>query len=285
MNSSIDSLNSAAKTITDIQTTVKNANDQVKSVDGIRNLVVLVILIIPCTSFLFMLCGGIARAGCPFTAYYWIGYIISFIVFLLFTIHLPIAVVLSDACFYVGTVDSNFTKVSSLGDSAKIVDACIYNKSLVSTYNLDDKLNFSSQVKFPDFPNFAANLSIAPLNTFVIELRAVNYTTFGYSMSNLNTAITNTNTYCSPTTAFTRATITSCNQVASNSNYLTNSTCKNICDGAIAMYNAEASMNTTITNFHNSANDLDTAATSFKNDVNGYALLSCALWLCVFDSL
>jgi hypothetical protein len=250
-----------------MKSTVSSANDQVKSVDSIRNLVVLIILIIPCTSVLFMLCGGIARAGCPFTAYYWIGYIISFIIFLLFAIHLPIAVVLSDACYYVGTVDTNLTKVSGLGDGAKIADACLYNRSLVTAYNLDDKLNFSSQVQFPNFPNFAQNLSIAPLNLFVAELRAVNLSTFGYSTSNLDNLITLTNNACS--SSYTRATITTCPTTGGTTN------CNKACDDAIKGYNGEVTLNNTILNFHRNATALENAANNFQFQVNGtyYSLL------------
>jgi hypothetical protein len=62
-------LGDAATKIGDFKTSFDSANDAMKTYDGYRNLAVLVILILPCLSFVSIVFGGLFKAGCPFTLY------------------------------------------------------------------------------------------------------------------------------------------------------------------------------------------------------------------------
>jgi hypothetical protein len=72
--------------------------------DQYRNIVVLVVLALPCTALVALASGAICKYGVPFTAYYWVGYFASFFVFLLFALHLPLAMVVQDTCAYMTQV-------------------------------------------------------------------------------------------------------------------------------------------------------------------------------------
>ncbi len=126
IDSGLDTLRTTSQKVIDPYTNLKGSyKQQASDGDYMRNIGLLVIFILPATSILAVLVGGIFKSGCPFTTYYWIGYVGSFLVFLMFAIHLPVAVVLSDGCTYVSRFDANFSSVGMLSSGSPApVRAC-----------------------------------------------------------------------------------------------------------------------------------------------------------------
>jgi hypothetical protein len=115
----LTTLTDTAKKVVDPYNNLKGTyKQQAADGDNYRNLAMLIIFILPVLSLLAILIGGITKSGCPFTAYYWLGYLASFLIFLMFAIHLPFAVVLADGCAYVSTVDANFSSISQLSSGS-----------------------------------------------------------------------------------------------------------------------------------------------------------------------
>ncbi|EGZ11300.1 hypothetical protein PHYSODRAFT_318079 [Phytophthora sojae] len=80
---------------------------------------------------------------------YFLGFIALFLTFIISAIVLAIGVVLGDACEITMIFSSNWTV--PLGDSAKAVDACFQNESLLDVFNLSSKLDFArGGIEFPD---------------------------------------------------------------------------------------------------------------------------------------
>jgi hypothetical protein len=119
IDSGLDTLRTTSQKVVDPYTNLKGSyKQQASDGDNMRNIGLLVIFILPATSILAVLVGGAFKSGCPFTTYYWIGYVGSFLVFLMFAVHLPVAVVLSDGCTYVSRFDANFSSVGMLSSGS-----------------------------------------------------------------------------------------------------------------------------------------------------------------------
>ena len=181
--------------------------------DDIRNIVVLVLLVLPSTALLAVFFGGWCKWGGPFTVAYSFGYFASFLVFLVFAVHLPLSMVMSDSCNYMTSVDSNLAGVGALGEAGKLLGACLSNASLVTTYGLEEKLNFTSRIKLPTIPNLATQFTFSGVTTLTSAMRALNLTSFGYDATTLTTKLADLNacatcTCVKPT--FTRATAKNC---------------------------------------------------------------------------
>jgi hypothetical protein len=160
--------------------------------DNYRNIVMLVIFIIPVTSLLFMFCGCCMNScknewsGCPFTLYYWVGYLGSFLVFLMLAIHLPLAVVFSDTCTYLNSIDSNFASVSMLssGSAGAVLDSCMQNTSLTGVYNLSTQLNAITNLQFGSV-SVASSFSFSSIDTFTATVKTLQRGNFSTGYTNL----------------------------------------------------------------------------------------------------
>ncbi|EEY65323.1 cleavage induced hypothetical protein [Phytophthora infestans T30-4] len=80
---------------------------------------------------------------------YFLGFIVLILVFIISAVALAIGVVLGDACEVTQIFAGNWTV--PLGESAKAVDACFNNDSLLDVFNLSDKLDFArGGIDFPE---------------------------------------------------------------------------------------------------------------------------------------
>jgi hypothetical protein len=184
--------------------------------DSFRNTAVFVLLALPCLALLAAFAGAALVSPVPFTAYYWVGYIASFFVFLLFAVHLPLAVVVQDTCAYMASVDADFGKVDALGDGGTFLNASIYNRSLIDAFNLSAQLDFVNQINF-DVPDVRANFTFAPITNFTSAVLALSLQTFGFDaqlLTNALVALNATSSLCSPPGAYTRANVQSCASAA-----------------------------------------------------------------------
>ncbi len=107
VNSSANLIANARKTVSDLQSSVKSGTDSVDAGDASRNLAVLLLLLLPLFSVVAVVLGGLLRMGFIFSINYLLGYLICMLMFLLFMVHLPIAVVLADVCYYVNQYDAD----------------------------------------------------------------------------------------------------------------------------------------------------------------------------------
>jgi len=147
INSSKTMITDASKSIVDYKSTVKSGTDAVNDGDKMRNLGVLILLLLPCVSVVVIIIGGLCKLGFLFTLNYLILYLACMLMFLLFTIHLPIAVVLADVCGYSAPYMANLSKIVP-GQAGKIVAACLDGTSLIDVYDMRSQLNFTSAIKF-----------------------------------------------------------------------------------------------------------------------------------------
>jgi hypothetical protein len=175
---------------------VKNTyKSQAQDYDKYRNLAILVILVLPVTALLFMFCGCLCKgnrewAGCPFTCYYWVGYLASFIIFLMFSFHMLFAVIMSDGCAYVSTLDSNFAGVSSLQSNnvGAVLDSCMQNTSLTGVYNLSSSLGAISGITFPP-TNVANAFNFPAITEFVKNTTDYKASDFGFAALDDDTSV------------------------------------------------------------------------------------------------
>ncbi|KAE8878326.1 hypothetical protein PF005_g7433 [Phytophthora fragariae] len=107
---------------------------------------------------------------------YFLGFIALFLTFIISSIVLAIGVVLGDACEVTMIFSANWTV--PLGDSAKAVDACFQNESLLDVFNLSSKLNFArGGIEFPDL-DMTSMFDFSDLDTLSDNANSINANSF-----------------------------------------------------------------------------------------------------------
>ncbi|KAG2523569.1 hypothetical protein JM18_004477 [Phytophthora kernoviae] len=208
-----------------VNTQVGTANDLIKMVDDVNGDVgdydtkfegyrdqlgyavmglfalALVVVVVGFVGILFGLTPLKALANIMHFAYFF-GFIALFLTFIISAIVLAVGVVLGDVCEVTTIFSANWTV--PLGDSAKVVDACFNNESLIDTFNLSSKLEFArGGVQFPDI-DITSMLDFSELDTFSSTILATDESTFTFDDSKYDDAFTALNKYAAQTS-------TSCN--------------------------------------------------------------------------
>jgi hypothetical protein len=111
INTSRAQLNDAQGKVAEYKSQVTSSTETVNNGDNMRNLGVLVLLLLPCISVVVIIIGGACKWGHLFTLNYLILYLTCMLMFLLFAIHLPVALVFADGCNY---LDANLANVSNV---------------------------------------------------------------------------------------------------------------------------------------------------------------------------
>ncbi|KAG7386052.1 hypothetical protein PHYPSEUDO_000720 [Phytophthora pseudosyringae] len=171
----------------------------------------LVVLVIGFIGILFGLTPLKALANVMHVAYF-LGFIALFLTFIISAIVLAIGVVLGDVCEVTEIFASNWTV--PLGESAKAVDACFNNESLLDVFNLSDKLDFArGGIEFPDL-NMDSMFNFQELNTFASTAANISESDFPFDEDAYQAALTLVNSYskqstayCSPNDAYTLANV------------------------------------------------------------------------------
>eukprot|EP00644_Phytophthora_capsici_P009469 jgi/Phyca11/107310/e_gw1.13.173.1 len=168
---------SQVNTAEDLRATVVDTQDQVDDYNGqfqgyrdnlgyaIMALfaLALVVIIIGFIGILFGLTPLKILANLMNIAYF-LGFIVLFLTFIISAIVLAIGVVLGDACEITAVFADNWTV--PLGESAKAVDACFQNESLLDVFNLSSKLDFArGGIEFPS-NNIDAMFDFSKLDDF-----------------------------------------------------------------------------------------------------------------------
>ncbi|KAL3660862.1 hypothetical protein V7S43_014264 [Phytophthora oleae] len=141
---------------------------------------------------------------------YFLGFIVLFLTFIISAIVLAIGVVLGDACEITAVFAANWTV--PLGESAKAVDACFQNESLLDVFNLSSKLDFArGGIEFPA-NNMDTMFEFSELDDFTAAVRKTDKAVFAFDnaryaslLSTFNGFATQTHTSCRPNNVYTEA--------------------------------------------------------------------------------
>ncbi|KAF1786351.1 hypothetical protein GQ600_4904 [Phytophthora cactorum] len=109
---------------------------------------------------------------------YFIGFIILILTFIISAVVLAIGVVLGDACEVTEIFAGNWTV--PLGESAKAVDACFQNESLLDVFNLSDKLDFArGGIDFPQL-DMSSMFDFSDLEALETSTNNIDEASFGF---------------------------------------------------------------------------------------------------------
>lgn len=130
---------------------------------------------------------------------YFFGFIALILVFIISAVVLAIGVVLGDACEVTAIFATNWTV--PLGDSAKAVDACFQNQSLIDVFNLSDKLSFARGGI--DFPSLDVNamFNFSDLDALETSTNDIDEGSFGFDKAAYTSLVASFNGYAVQTSA------------------------------------------------------------------------------------
>jgi len=207
-------IQSARTEIQSARNDVSQYSSKVKYYDNIRRPVVILFLCLPLISGVLLLLGGCLRKSAPFSINYVLTFVVLFLFWMLFAIHLPLAVITGDSCVYLDQVEVDLP--NRLGEQeAKVFDACLLNTSLVQVYNLSSDLNFVNEIHFPPLPNINEAFNFTQFNAYFASGIALNTSSFGFNDSQIDANIATINSltesYNDPNAPYNRSTLQNLN--------------------------------------------------------------------------
>ncbi|KAL4094910.1 hypothetical protein PRIC1_010561 [Phytophthora ramorum] len=124
---------------------------------------------------------------------YFFGFIMLFVIFVTSSVVLALGIVLGDACEMAFIFSSNWTV--PLGNSARAVDACFQNESLLDVFNLSSQLAFArGGIKFPTI-EVGSTLDLSALDNFSAMINATAETAFAFNETRFDEIVQFINTY------------------------------------------------------------------------------------------
>jgi len=163
---------------------VEKQREMVELHNGHRELAYNIIFAIPLIAIVFILFGGILKKPLCFSLSYVCLWFTCTLMWLLLAVHLPLAVLLNDACNFLDVADQNFSAVfpqtmdagnASVGE---LFDACVADEGLTDTLGLSEFLNFTQQITFPSLGNISQEFQFTELIAFEDDAFSTNFTTF-----------------------------------------------------------------------------------------------------------
>lgn len=162
--------------------------DNLEEYDPTRHLVTTIVFTVPIAALAVAFVGALLKSGLCFKVNMWTYFLVCFVFWLLFAVHLPLAVVLSDACQYVEEYEQTEVRERALrnGEDDKpyvVAVACLDNTNLVDALGYRDELNFTEQINLPDFPNVTEQFDLdgfLDLNALVGTITGSTITSFGF---------------------------------------------------------------------------------------------------------
>jgi hypothetical protein len=176
-----------------------------------RDLAFIILFLLPLIMLVWIVVAAFLKVDFMFRINYWVGFLITFIMWLLFAIHFPLSVVLSDVCVELDVEESRIRAGTPQSGELALLDwekgsrACLLNESLIDVFNLTDELDYARNLKFPETYNLTNEFEFAELDKFKTDIEALNFTDFSFDAaqqidarivqlnSYLNTAFTATN--------------------------------------------------------------------------------------------
>ena len=95
----------------------------------------------------------------------------------LLSLHLPVAAVMSDVCDYLDLVDDDVTAYYN-DTVGQVLEGCLDDDKLVEILGLDDQLQFTDNIEFPEMGDIAEDFQFDAFSNFSDEGQSVDYTTF-----------------------------------------------------------------------------------------------------------
>ncbi|TYZ68768.1 hypothetical protein PybrP1_001873 [[Pythium] brassicae (nom. inval.)] len=125
---------------------------------------------------------------------YFVGFIALILTFLVSSIFLAISVLLGDACEVTMIFTEDWTV--PLGSTAKGVNACFQNESLIDVLDLSSSLEFArGGIKFPDSIDPDKLLDFSSLDAFATTIQGTDTSTFPLDQTKINDGIAVLNKY------------------------------------------------------------------------------------------
>ncbi|GMF26630.1 unnamed protein product [Phytophthora fragariaefolia] len=131
---------------------------------------------------------------------YTCGFIVIIIIFITSSVVLALGIILGDACEVALIFSTNWTV--PLGESARAVDACFQNESLLDVFNLSTQLAFArGGINFPTV-NVDSMLDFSVLDSLSAQMQATKEDTFAFRDGYFNEAVEFVNSYASQDTTY-----------------------------------------------------------------------------------
>jgi len=164
---------------------VEDSRSMVQTHNDHRETAYNVIFAIPLIAIVFILFGGILKKPLCFTLSYMCLWFTCTLMWVLLAVHLPIAVLLNDACSFMdvaeqdgySTVFPQTTNGSNVS-VGEIFDACLNDTALADALGLSQFLDFSHQIEFPLLGNITQDFQFTELVAFEDDAFATDKTTF-----------------------------------------------------------------------------------------------------------
>ncbi|ETI37117.1 hypothetical protein F441_16697 [Phytophthora nicotianae CJ01A1] len=196
-NDLIDTVDKTQEDVDDYDSKFQGYRDQLGYAIMALFALALVVIIVGFVGILFGLTPLKFLANIMHIAYF-LGFIILILVFIISAVVLAIGVVLGDACEVTQIFAGNWTV--PLGESAKAVDACFNNESLLDVFNLSDKLDFArGGIDFPEL-DMSAMFDFSDLDALESSTDNINETAFGFDNATYTTVVTSFNDYATQKT-------------------------------------------------------------------------------------
>lgn len=179
---------------------VDDYNDKVKEYEDYRRKVVLAFFLLPIAMVIlwFVLTVGLRKEGgtkCVVCGLFPVG----MMMWLLFLIHLPFAVLVADSCNYLDGVDPYLYRETIFDAKvANTLTACLAQQNLLVPLGVADQLDFGETIVFP-VVTADGLLNVTALDEINSEVQALNRSTFtAYDANAKQTALTQLNGLTSP---------------------------------------------------------------------------------------
>jgi len=149
----------------------------VESLNDQREMAYNVLFAVPLLPLIFVVIGGLTKTSLCFSIGYSLLWLSCVIMFVLLSLHLPLAVLMNDICKYLDKVDDNVTEYYD-DFAGRTFQGCLSNERLVDILGLGDELDFTESIEFPTLGNVTDDFSFGALDSFDQNAQALDMTTF-----------------------------------------------------------------------------------------------------------
>lgn len=171
------------------QDSVKDAAETMEGYDRKRNLAFLILFSLVFVAPFLALIGLVCKRAAPFKATFAVGPLYLLIIWILMGVHWVLGLWLGDSCVVLDTaiVDAASYLQASSGDLGSVINACLTDTDLVTALDLEDELNFTNIIKFPQplsVEDIQLDFVLKGLEAMQNETNAMNETDFKDSSNN-----------------------------------------------------------------------------------------------------
>jgi len=188
---------------------------------------------------------------------------------ILFAIHLPLAVLTGDSCDYVDGFEVDVP--DRLGsDAGKIVESCLLNTSLLDVLNLTQQLQFRNKIPFYTLPNISDIFNFPELDQLTSDVNNLTVSsTFDFDGLSVAGELIIVNAITSglgDTTVYNRTNVAYLNSTTGDSVTTANLTYHKY--QALLLIDAEDSMNQKLNNIKANMSNINLSVNNLKNATN-----------------